>query len=72
MEYFNWESPSKNQYYDWEKEKLIEKYGGKVDVKAIPPYKNPDHDKFYGSERRLVSGSGHFKGVIEKCTFYIE
>jgi len=69
VNYFNWSSPEKTQYYDWEKDREI--FGGKVEVKAIPPYKNPDHEKLYGSEKRLVSGSGHYKGVVEKCTFCI-
>jgi len=38
---------------------------------AIPAYKNPDHAKLQGKEQRLTSGSAHYKGVIEKCTFCV-
>lgn len=71
VNYFNWSDPAKNQYYDWNKEKEREIYGGKINIIAIPPYKNPDHAKLYGSEKRLVSGGGQFKGVVEKCTFCV-
>ncbi|MFQ5987350.1 MAG: 4Fe-4S dicluster domain-containing protein, partial [Dehalococcoidia bacterium] len=57
VNYLNWKRPEGNYYLDWK---------GGVDG-AIPPYDNPDHDRLYGG--RLVSGGGHFVGVMEKCTF---
>lgn len=55
VNYFNWKKPDKNYYLDWEGE--------------TPPYKNPDHDKEYGG--KIVSGGGHYVGVMEKCTFCV-
>ncbi|MBM2831619.1 MAG: hypothetical protein HW414_671 [Dehalococcoidia bacterium] len=73
VNYFNWKKPASNQYYTWKEENI---YGsGKVALVtagAVPPYRNPDHDKLYGiSKKRLVSGGGHSKGVMEKCTFCV-
>ncbi len=39
---------------------------------AIPPYRNPDLDGTYGEEQRHTAGSGHAKGVMEKCTFCVQ
>ncbi len=58
VNYFNWRQPSKGYYLDW------------PDGEA-PPYKNPDLEKPYGQERRRIAGSGHLKGVVEKCTFCV-
>ncbi len=66
VNYFNYESPKKNQYLDWEDEDLQESTNG-----ATPAYKNPDLEKRYGPERRHIAGGGHAKGVIEKCTFCV-
>ncbi len=72
---FNWKHPKDNQYYDWKNDEGAGVYGeGSVNTyldNAIPPYENPDHDKRYGSEQRLVAGSGHYLGIIEKCTFCV-
>ncbi len=72
---FNWKKPADNQYYDWNGDEGKDVYGsGSVTDHigtAIPPYENPDHDRLYGPERRLVAGGGHFIGVIEKCTFCV-
>lgn len=72
---FNWKHPKDGQYYDWKGGEGISLYGkGSVREyvgEAIPPYKNPDLDKKYGQEKRLVAGSGHFIGVIEKCTWCV-
>lgn len=38
---------------------------------AVPAYRNPDHEQRHGDEQRLTSGSAHFKGVMEKCTFCV-
>lgn len=71
VNYFNWKKPAANQYYTWKEEDI---YGSRSTVKevtmgAVPPYRNPDHQKLYG--KRLVSGGGHYKGVMEKCTFCV-
>jgi molybdopterin-containing oxidoreductase family iron-sulfur binding subunit len=70
--YFNWRNPKDNQYYDWEGEGADEY--GKGEVKdhtrgVLPPHRNPDHDLKY--EGSLVSGSSHYKGVAEKCTWCV-
>ncbi|MBI4340572.1 MAG: 4Fe-4S dicluster domain-containing protein [Chloroflexi bacterium] len=61
---FNWKSPKKNFYLDWNDQSLAA-----ATDSAVPPYKNPDLDKPYGPEQRRIAGGGHVKGVIEKCTF---
>ncbi|MBI4393062.1 MAG: 4Fe-4S dicluster domain-containing protein [Euryarchaeota archaeon] len=66
VNYFNWKAPEKRQYMDWHDPSIVAVTGG-----AVPPYKNPDHDKRFGPDGRLVSGSGHYKGVMEKCTFCV-
>ena len=38
---------------------------------AIPPYQSPDHQKLYGTDKRLVSGGMHYKGVVGKCTWCV-
>ncbi|MDO8532220.1 MAG: 4Fe-4S dicluster domain-containing protein [Dehalococcoidia bacterium] len=64
---FNWKAPEKNQYLDWKDKDIQTASNG-----AVPPYDNPDLDKPYGPERRKIAGSGHAKGVIEKCTFCVQ
>lgn len=64
---FNWKDPRKNQYYDWDS-------GDAAPVSravgnAVPPNRNPDFEKMNGGRR--VAGSGHSKGVMEKCTFCV-
>ncbi len=75
VNYFNWKKPERNQYYDWEGKEGDNVYGagGVQDNigKAIPPYQNPDHEKKYGEDKRLVSGGHHYKGVVGKCTFCV-
>ncbi len=73
VNYFNWKDPRKNQYLDWQDKKLKQRTNG-----AVPPYHNPDHERKYSEERvkgngrmRTVAGSGHYKGVVEKCTFCV-
>lgn len=66
VNYFNWHKPETNQYIDWNGDPQVAAATGG----AIPPYKNPDHDRLYGKEQRLISGSGHGK-VVEKCTFCV-
>jgi molybdopterin-containing oxidoreductase family iron-sulfur binding subunit len=77
LNYFNWRKPERNQYLDWIGAEGENVYGS-GSVKdyigdAIPPYQNPDHKKLYGDEkhRSLVSGGGHYDGVIEKCTWCV-
>lgn len=75
VNYFNWKAPSDNQYFDWKKGEGDGVFGkGRVAdlVKgAVPPYRNPDHQKLYGNDQRLVSGGGHYLGVMEKCTWCV-
>jgi len=68
VNYFNWEDPKKNQYYDWVKEapEIQQATGG-----VIPPYQNPDHELLYGAEKRRISGGSHHHGVMGKCTFCV-
>ena len=66
VNYFNYKSPKKNQYLDWNDKDLQQTTGG-----ATPPYKNPDLDKDYGPEQRRIAGANHVKGVMEKCTFCV-
>ena len=69
VNYFNWQRPEKGQYadtIDW----------GDADIQDatkgfVPPYKNPDLDRKWGSEDRRTAGGGHRKGVMEKCTFCV-
>ncbi len=72
---FNWKKPVDNQYFDWNGGEGTNVYGrGSVSDHvgdAVPPYENPDHDRRYGDDNRLVAGSGHFLGVVEKCTFCV-
>jgi molybdopterin-containing oxidoreductase family iron-sulfur binding subunit len=75
VNYFNWKDPEKNQYYAWKEGEGDNLYGrgtllDEVDG-AVPPYKNPDLDKLYGEENRLVAGGSHFKGVMGKCTWCV-
>ncbi len=75
VNYFNWKKPVDNQYFDWRKGEGENVYGsgGVKDYisEAIPPYQNPDHKRLYGKDKRLVSGSMHYKGVVGKCTFCV-
>ncbi|MEE8498463.1 MAG: 4Fe-4S dicluster domain-containing protein [Acidimicrobiia bacterium] len=66
VNYFNWAKPEKRQYLDFDHPEVERVTGG-----VIPPYKNPDLDRLYGEEQRLTAGGGHFKGVMEKCTFCV-
>ena len=68
VNFFNWKKPKDNYYYDWTA-KDVEKDATKGEV---PPWKNPDLDKKYTSKKRIVAGSGHYKGVTEKCTFCVQ
>lgn len=75
VNYFNWKHPERNQYFAWNEREGKNVYGtgGVKDYigQVIPPYKNPDHEKLYGREQRLVSGGGHYAGVVEKCTWCV-
>ena len=66
VNYFNWKHPRENYYLDWSDPEVEKVTGG-----ASPPYKNPDLDERYGEEQRFIAGSGHDKGVMEKCTFCV-
>jgi len=66
VNYFNWKAPSHNYYLDWSDGDLKARTGG-----AVPPYANPDLRQRYGPEGRRVAGGGHYKGVVEKCTFCV-
>lgn len=70
VNYFNWQAPEKahfSEVIDWKDEDIQSATGG-----AIPPYKNPDLDRKYGSEQRRTAGGSHAKGVMEKCTFCVQ
>ncbi len=75
VNYFNWSEPARNQYYTWgdgEGENVFGKGRLRDFVgDTVPPYKNPDLHKPYGDEKRLTAGSGHFVGVVEKCTWCV-
>ncbi|MEE9298929.1 MAG: 4Fe-4S dicluster domain-containing protein [Acidimicrobiia bacterium] len=66
VNYFNWAKPEKRYYLDFDDPDLERVTGG-----AMPPYENPDLDRLYGEEQRRTAGGGHFKGVMEKCTFCV-
>ena len=66
VNYFNSKNPEERQYLDTQDDDLVAVTGG-----ASPPYRNPDLDGRYGSERRHVAGAIHEKGVMTKCTFCI-
>ncbi len=73
--YFNWEKPYTNQYYDWSHGEGDNVYGvgsirDSINEMALP-YRNPDHGMLYGPNKRLVSGGGHKSGIMEKCTFCV-
>ncbi len=67
VNYFNWKEPVRSYYLAWDDPDLAG-----VSEGATPPYKNPDLDTAYGPEQRRIAGGGHYKGVIEKCTFCVQ
>ncbi|MBI2169600.1 MAG: 4Fe-4S dicluster domain-containing protein, partial [Actinobacteria bacterium] len=64
---FNWKDPSESYYGDWKDPAVQNVTGG-----AIPPWRNPDLQIVQGEEQRLTAGGGHYKGVVEKCTFCVQ
>lgn len=66
VNYFNWKEPEENYYLQWDDPDLIPVTNG-----SSPPYANPDLQDAYGPEERRTAGGGHFKGVVEKCTFCV-
>lgn len=69
VNYFNWRKPKEAWApygIDFHDPDLVAATGG-----AVPSYKNPDHDQLHGPEQRRTSGSAHYKGVMEKCTFCV-
>lgn len=64
---FNWKDPKENYYLDW----TDSDQGPAIDG-AVPPWRNPDLQIVHGEEERLTAGGGHFKGVVEKCTFCVQ
>lgn len=64
VNYFNWKDPKENYYVDWNDPELQKFTGG-----VIPPYRNPDLEQPSKLDGRYTAGSGHYKGVMEKCTF---
>ncbi len=66
VNYFNWKSPEKNHYLDWNDPDLLEIMGGEK-----LPYANPDLEEEYGNENRRIAGGGHHMGIMEKCTFCV-
>lgn len=75
VNYFNWKPPAENQYFDWKNAEGSKVFGSGTlpdSVRgSIPPYQNPDHSRLYGNDKRLVSGGGHYVGVMEKCTWCV-
>ena len=75
VNYFNWKKPADNQYFGWKKGEGEGVYGGggvgDYIGGAMMPYQNPDHEKLYGPQKRLVAGGSHYLGVMEKCTFCV-
>ncbi len=64
---FNWKKPEDNYYVDWNEDAGVREVTGGV----VPPWRNPDLQVVQGDEKRLTAGGGHFKGVVEKCTFCV-
>lgn len=75
VNYFNWKDPVRNQYFDWlageGRDVLGEGSLDRVTGTWVPPYANPDLRRRHGQEKRRIAGGGHFKGVMEKCTFCV-
>jgi len=70
VNYFNWRRPDEAwapYEVPFDDPDLVAVTGG-----AVPAYANPDHQQLHGPEQRLTSGSAHFKGVVEKCTFCVQ
>jgi molybdopterin-containing oxidoreductase family iron-sulfur binding subunit len=69
VNFFNWRQPDEAwapYQVPFDDPDLVAVTGG-----AVPSYANPDHQQLHGPEQRLTSGSAHFKGVVEKCTFCV-
>jgi molybdopterin-containing oxidoreductase family iron-sulfur binding subunit len=66
VNYFTWRNPAQSFYLDWDDKALEPVTGG-----VVPPYQNPDLEQPYGPEQRRIAGSGHVRGVSEKCTFCV-
>lgn len=64
VNYFNWRLPTDNVYLEQDAEV------GAIAKGAVPAYENPDLNERYRD--RLVAGSGHAKGIVEKCTFCVQ
>lgn len=67
VNYFNTRKPSANYYLDWKDGQVQAATQG-----AVPPYDNPDLNRSHRNNGRRVAGGGHYKGVIEKCTFCVQ
>lgn len=65
VNFFNWKKPEGNFYGEWNDA------NGSA-AATIPPWRNPELEVTHGEEKRLTGGGGHFKGVVEKCTFCIQ
>lgn len=67
VNYFNWKAPEDNYYFAWDEAENKDVVNG-----VVPPWRNPDTEFVQGEEERLTAGGGHFKGVVEKCTFCVQ
>lgn len=67
VNFFNWTRPKDSYYLDWNDRDLVAATGG-----AVPPWKNPDLERPYGTDQRRIAGGGNHKGVVEKCTFCVQ
>ncbi len=66
VNYLNSRKPSDNYYLDWTEARVKSAEGN------VPPYDNPDLNRKHKGNGRRIAGGGHYKGVIEKCTFCVQ
>lgn len=67
VNFFNWKDPEDSSYGDWS-----DTEGRTTTGAAVPPWRNPELALAQGEEQRHTAGGGHYKGVVEKCTFCVQ